>query len=49
VALTDGGDTSSITSFDEIDRMAQEAGIPVYFIAYDSGTETQPQELSRLI
>lgn len=48
IALTDGGDTASINSFDEIDRIAQEAGIPLYFIAYDSGTVTEQQELDRL-
>lgn len=48
VVLTDGGDTSSILSFDEIDRAAQEAGIPLYFIAYDSGAITEQQELSRM-
>jgi hypothetical protein len=46
--LTDGGDTSSMLSFDEIDRGAKEAGIPLYFIAYDSGTPTEEEELARL-
>src|SRR5581483_5437028 len=31
VVLTDGGDTSSIASFSELDRVATEAGIPIYF------------------
>jgi Ca-activated chloride channel family protein len=48
VVLTDGGDTSSILTFDEIDRVTKEAGIPVYFIAYDSGELSQPQELDRM-
>jgi len=48
VALTDGGDTSSIASFDELDRMATEAGIPIYFIAYDTGDPTERNELDRL-
>jgi VWFA-related protein len=48
VVLTDGGDTSSILGFDEIDRIAKEAGIPLYFIAYDSGEPSQPQELDRM-
>lgn len=48
VVLTDGGDTSSMASFDEIDRVAQEAGIPMYFIAYDSGQPTEQQDLDRL-
>jgi Ca-activated chloride channel family protein len=48
VVLTDGGDTSSIMSFDEIDRLTKESGIPLYFIAYQSGEPTAPQELDRL-
>jgi Ca-activated chloride channel family protein len=49
VILTDGGDTSSIASFDEIDRMTKESGIPIYVIAYDSGVnDDQPQDLNRL-
>jgi len=48
VALTDGGDTSSIGSFAELDRMATEAGIPIYFIAYDTGQATEQHELDRL-
>jgi Ca-activated chloride channel family protein len=49
VILTDGGDTSSITSFDEIDRVTKESGIPIYVIAYDSGvSDDQPQDMNRL-
>jgi VWFA-related protein len=49
VILTDGGDTSSIATFDEIDRLTKEAGIPVYFIAYNSGDGTaDPQDINRL-
>jgi Ca-activated chloride channel family protein len=49
VILTDGGDTSSIASFDEIDRMTKESGIPIYVIAYDSGfNDDQPQDMNRL-
>ena len=48
VVLSDGGDTSSVMSFDEIDRAAQAAGIPLYFIVYDSGLPAEPQEISRL-
>lgn len=49
VILTDGGDTSSIASFDEIDRITKEAGIPIYVIAYDSGdNDAQPQDMNRL-
>lgn len=48
VVLTDGGDTSSMASFDELDRMATEAGIPIYFIAYQTGEATEQHELDRL-
>jgi Ca-activated chloride channel family protein len=48
VVLTDGGDTASINGFDEIDRVTKESGIPIYFIAYNSGEPTAPQELDRL-
>jgi Ca-activated chloride channel family protein len=49
VILTDGGDTSSISSFDEIDRLTKESGIPIYVIAYDSGvSDDQPQDMNRL-
>jgi VWFA-related protein len=49
VILTDGGDTSSIATFDEVDRLTKEAGIPVYVIAYNSGDDAaDPQDINRL-
>lgn len=48
VVLTDGGDNSSVDSFDDIDRSTKEAGIPLYIIAYDTGEPSEPQELDRL-
>lgn len=48
VVLTDGGDTSSMASFEDIDRKAREAGIPLYFIAYDTGETAQAKDLDRL-
>lgn len=48
VILTDGGDTSSMMTFDEIDKLATEAGIPLYFIAYESGDPTEEQDLNRM-
>lgn len=48
VVLTDGGDNTSMLSFDEIDRMTKESGIPIYFIAYDSGEPTEVQDMNRL-
>lgn len=47
VVLTDGGDTSSMTEFEEIQKNAREAGIPIYFIAYE-GSEDQARDLDRL-
>jgi Ca-activated chloride channel family protein len=48
VILTDGGDTSSISSFDEIDRLTKESGIPIYVIAYNGVDDDPPQDLNRL-
>jgi VWFA-related protein len=48
VILSDGADTASVMSFDEIDRVTKQAGIPLYMIAYDSGEPTQPQEIDRM-
>jgi VWFA-related protein len=48
VVLSDGGDTSSVMSFEDIDRLTKEAGIPLYFIAYDSGAPSEPQEVDRM-
>lgn len=46
VVLTDGGDTGSNYSFDDATKMAREAGIPMYFIAYEGADEAQ--DLDRL-
>jgi Ca-activated chloride channel family protein len=48
VVLTDGGDTSSNIGFDEIDKAATEAGVPIYFIAYESGEATDRHEVDRM-
>jgi Ca-activated chloride channel homolog len=48
VVLTDGGDTSSLATFAELDREATEAGIPIYFIVYDTGDESATAEMDRL-
>jgi Ca-activated chloride channel family protein len=48
VVLTDGTDTTSVMSFDEIDRITKESGIPIYVIAYDSGEPTEVQDVNRL-
>jgi Ca-activated chloride channel family protein len=48
VALTDGGDTDSIRDYEEIEKIAAEAGVPLYFIAYNTGQTTHPRDLERL-
>jgi VWFA-related protein len=48
VVLTDGGDTSSIDSYDEVKKIATSAGIPLYFIAYDTGNDTESRDLDYL-
>ena len=47
VVLTDGGDTTSMMDYEEIQKVAREAGIPIYFIAYE-GSEDQARDLDRL-
>ncbi len=48
VVLSDGGDTSSVLSFEEIDQTTKQAGVPLYFIAYDSGGPSEQQEVDRM-
>lgn len=48
VALTDGLDTASMTTFEEAETLLREAGIPIYFIAYDSGDEDWLRNIDRL-
>jgi Ca-activated chloride channel family protein len=48
VILSDGGDTESVRSFDEIEKVAVESGIPIYFIAYDTGLQSQQRDVERL-
>lgn len=47
VVLTDGSDNASMASWDEMQKAAQQAGIPVYFIAYDTGDVNQ-RDVDRL-
>jgi Ca-activated chloride channel family protein len=44
VVMTDGGDTSSNYSFEDAHKMAREAGIPIYFIAYEGGSSARDLE-----
>ena len=46
VVLTDGSDTGSNYSYDDAQKSAGAAGIPIYFIAYEGAAE--PRDLERL-
>ncbi len=48
VVLTDGGDTASIDSYDEVKKIASMAGVPIYFIAYETGGATSQRDLESL-
>lgn len=48
VALTDGGDNSSIDSYDDVKKAAMVSGIPLYFIVYDTGSDTSERDLESL-
>jgi VWFA-related protein len=47
VLLTDGSDTSSFESYEDVQKLAREAAIPLYFILYEGGDE-QARDLERL-
>lgn len=47
VVMTDGSDTSSNYGWDELTKMAREAAIPIYFIAYE-GAADEAVALDRL-
>ncbi|HEX7419908.1 MAG TPA: VWA domain-containing protein, partial [Thermoanaerobaculia bacterium] len=48
VVLTDGGDTSSIDSYDDAKKIATASGIPLYFIVYEMGGETSDRDIQSL-
>ncbi|MCU1227490.1 MAG: Mg-chelatase subunit ChlD [Acidobacteria bacterium] len=49
VVLTDGGDTTSLASFDEVEKDAKQAGIPIYVIAYTvEGVPLDTQDFERM-
>jgi len=48
VLLTDGGDTSSVASYEEVQKLAREAAIPLYFIVYEGADQNQARDLDRL-
>lgn len=49
VILTDGSDTGSNYSYDDAQKMAREAGIPIYFIAYEGSADTRDLERLRFL
>ena len=48
VILTDGGDTSSVDSYDDVKKTASASGIPLYFIVYDTGGDTSERDIAYL-
>ena len=48
VILTDGDDTESTRSFEEVEKAAVEAGIPLYFIVYNTGFEANERRVEQL-
>ncbi|HUP60101.1 MAG TPA: hypothetical protein VNA69_06745 [Thermoanaerobaculia bacterium] len=43
--LTDGGDTSSISSYEDVQKLAREAAIPLYFIDLKAKYEAIERDL----
>ena len=48
VVLSDGSDTASNWSYEEVEQLAREAAIPIYFIAYESAAEKSMRDIDRL-
>jgi Ca-activated chloride channel family protein len=48
VILTDGGDNDSLDTWDDVEKNAREAGIPIYFLAYESLDETAARDFDRM-
>ena len=48
VVLTDGGDNDSLDGWEDVERNAREAGIPIYFLAYESLENTAARDLDRM-
>jgi Ca-activated chloride channel homolog len=48
VILTDGGDNDSLDSWEDVEKNSREAGIPIYFLAYESLEPTAAQDLDRM-
>jgi VWFA-related protein len=49
VVLSDGSDTASNWSYEEVEQLAREAAIPIYFIAYEgAGDDKSMRDIDRL-
>lgn len=48
VVLTDGGDNDSLDTWDDVEKSAREAGIPIYFLAYESLEQTAGRDFDRM-
>lgn len=49
VVLSDGSDTASNWSYEEVEQLAREAAIPIYFIAYEgAGDDKSLRDIERL-
>lgn len=49
VILTDGSDTGSNYTYEDAHKMAREAGIPIYFIAYEGSANSRDLEQLRFL
>ena len=48
VVLSDGTDTTSTWSYEELQKLAAEAAIPIYFIVYEGGEGDMARQLDQL-
>jgi Ca-activated chloride channel homolog len=48
VVLSDGSDTASNWSYSEVEQLAREAAIPIYFIAYEGAGAGSMRDIDRL-
>jgi Ca-activated chloride channel family protein len=48
VVLTDGGDNDSMDSWEDVEKNAREAGIPIYFVAYENLEPTAQRDYDRM-
>lgn len=48
VILTDGGDNASIDSWEDVEKNARQAGVPIYFLAYENFEPSAAQDFDRM-